>query len=172
MLKSFTVQNRPVTAAVDRTPSGRTVALQDEPATSVSVHALPDGSFEVREALETGAVHVRQVALTHTPAGVEVSIGGRVWTFTPAGRQGTAARAPDASGRLCAPMAGLVVDVRISEGETVAAYQPVATIEAMKVMAALEAPFAGTVQKLSVRTGDRVAHGQEIAVITPAEPAS
>jgi pyruvate carboxylase subunit B len=56
-------------------------------------------------------------------------------------------------------MTGSVADVLVKEGDSVQAYQPMAVVEAMKVLATLEAPIAGEVARIHVSKGDRVDHG-------------
>ncbi|MGH3917944.1 MAG: pyruvate carboxylase [Pseudonocardiaceae bacterium] len=60
-----------------------------------------------------------------------------------------------------APFAG-VVTLLVSEGDTVSAGQPVATIEAMKMEAGITAPKAGTVARLAIKTVAQVEGGDLI----------
>ena len=53
-------------------------------------------------------------------------------------------------------------------GEVVKAGQTVATIEAMKMEAAITAPLAGTVQRLAIGTVQQVEGGDLVLVIDPA----
>ena len=57
---------------------------------------------------------------------------------------------PGVAGQVPAPFAGSVT-VQVAEGDTVDAGQPVATIEAMKMEAAITAPVAGTVRRVVVQ---------------------
>ncbi|MGH4005681.1 MAG: biotin/lipoyl-containing protein, partial [Pseudonocardiaceae bacterium] len=50
----------------------------------------------------------------------------------------------------------------VSEGDTVSAGQPVATIEAMKMEAGITAPKAGTVARLAIKTVAQVEGGDLI----------
>ncbi|WP_024355676.1 pyruvate carboxylase [Leucobacter chironomi] len=69
-----------------------------------------------------------------------------------------------APGHVAAPFSGTVT-VKVTPGESVEAGQPVATIEAMKMEAAITAPVAGTVERV-VFTGTRALEaGDLIAVI-------
>jgi biotin carboxyl carrier protein len=68
-------------------------------------------------------------------------------------------------------MVGVVAGVSVAVGDRVAAYQPVAIVEAMKVLATLEAPFAGIVAAVHVKKGDAVEHGAPLVEITPEEVA-
>ncbi|QCR19518.1 pyruvate carboxylase [Agrococcus sp. SGAir0287] len=77
-----------------------------------------------------------------------------------------AAEKADASqpGHVAAPFAGAVT-VTVAEGDAVAVGQPVATIEAMKMEAAITAQVAGTVQRLAIQGTRAVEAGDLIAVI-------
>jgi biotin carboxyl carrier protein len=88
---------------------------------------------------------------------------GRSYVFTPEtpGRRAAAKK----SGSLSAPMTGVVADVLVSVGDRVEAYQSVAVIEAMKVLATLEAPVAGTVTAVHFQKGERVEHGAIVVEI-------
>jgi acetyl/propionyl-CoA carboxylase alpha subunit len=69
------------------------------------------------------------------------------------------------SSQVTAPMPGRVLGVHALEGASVAAGDPVATLEAMKMEHVVTAPRAGTLTELLVRTGDQVGAGQLLAVI-------
>jgi acetyl-CoA/propionyl-CoA carboxylase, biotin carboxylase, biotin carboxyl carrier protein len=60
---------------------------------------------------------------------------------------------------ISAPMQGTVVRIAVAEGESVAAGQVLAVVEAMKMENPLRAPHAGRVSGLRVRVGDTVAEG-------------
>jgi pyruvate carboxylase len=71
---------------------------------------------------------------------------------------------PANPGHLAVPFAGVVTAV-VAEGDAVEAGQTVATIEAMKLAAAITAPVAGRVARLAI-TGPRQAEaGDLIAVL-------
>lgn len=63
-----------------------------------------------------------------------------------------------------APMPGTVVSVSVRDGEEVAAGQPLATVEAMKMEHQLVAPLGGTVH-LATRPGELVKANQVLATI-------
>lgn len=65
---------------------------------------------------------------------------------------------------VAAPFAG-VVTLQIEEGDTVAAGQPVATIEAMKMEAAITAPVSGTVQRSAIGAVQQVEGGDLLVVL-------
>ena len=61
-----------------------------------------------------------------------------------------------ADGAILAPMPGKVIDVDVSEGETVATGQKLLTLEAMKMEHSLTAPFDGVVAELAAAPGQQV----------------
>ncbi|MBU8822676.1 pyruvate carboxylase [Mycolicibacterium goodii] len=65
---------------------------------------------------------------------------------------------------IAAPFAG-VVTVGVAEGDSVDAGQTIATIEAMKMEAAITAPKPGTVQRIAVATTAQVEGGDLLAVV-------
>ena len=62
--------------------------------------------------------------------------------------------------RVVSPMPGTVADVRVAQGDAVAARQPLVVLEAMKMELPVTAPFDATVAALHVAVGDRVAGGE------------
>ena len=71
---------------------------------------------------------------------------------------------PDLAGHVAAPFSGTVTQ-KISVGDRVSAGQPVATIEAMKMEAAITAPIAGIVKRLTFREARGVEAGDLLLVI-------
>ena len=70
-------------------------------------------------------------------------------------------------GHVAAPFAG-VVTVTADEGDAIEAGATVATIEAMKMEAAITAPVAGIVQRLAIGSIQQVEGGDLVLVIDPA----
>ena len=75
------------------------------------------------------------------------------------------------AGHVAAPFAG-VVTVKVEPGQTVAAGDPVASIEAMKMEAAITATITGRVERVSFSKSQQVEAGDLIVVITPITPAN
>jgi len=73
---------------------------------------------------------------------------------------------PGNPGHVAAPFAG-VVSVARADGDSVEAGATVATIEAMKMEAAITAPISGTVQRLAIGAVQQVEGGDLILVLTP-----
>jgi pyruvate carboxylase len=73
---------------------------------------------------------------------------------------------PTDKSQVAAPFAG-VVTVQVAEGDTVTAGQGVATIEAMKMEAAITSPVAGRVKRLAVPKTQQVDAGDLLVVVEP-----
>jgi pyruvate carboxylase len=67
-------------------------------------------------------------------------------------------------GQVAAPFAG-VVTLTVAEGDTVEAGQGIATIEAMKMEAAITAPRGGTVSRTAIGAVQQVEGGDLLLVI-------
>jgi pyruvate dehydrogenase E2 component (dihydrolipoamide acetyltransferase) len=61
-----------------------------------------------------------------------------------------------------------VIEILVSEGDTVAAEDPLVTLESDKATMDVPAPFAGTVRAITVKVGDRVSQGVALLEIEPA----
>ncbi|GAB3593247.1 pyruvate carboxylase [Angustibacter peucedani] len=72
---------------------------------------------------------------------------------------------PAQAGQVAAPFAG-VVSLAVEQGATVAAGDTVATIEAMKMEAAITSPVAGTVERLAIGTQQQVEGGDLLLVVS------
>ncbi|MFW5690925.1 MAG: acetyl-CoA carboxylase biotin carboxyl carrier protein subunit [Chloroflexota bacterium] len=77
-------------------------------------------------------------------------------------------RAAGPAGDLTAQMPGQVVDVLVSEGDTVAAGQTLVILEAMKMEIRVSAPTGGTVKRVMVQRGDVVERGQPLVEVVTA----
>jgi pyruvate carboxylase len=71
---------------------------------------------------------------------------------------------PSSSGQIAAPFAG-VVSLAVEVGQQVAAGATVATIEAMKMEAAITTPVAGTVERLAIGGQQQVEGGDLLVVV-------
>jgi pyruvate carboxylase len=70
-------------------------------------------------------------------------------------------------GQVAAPFSG-VVTLQVGIGDVVGAGQSVASIEAMKMEAAITAPIAGTIERLAIPKTQQVDAGDLLVVIAPA----
>ncbi|TNM59408.1 pyruvate carboxylase [Streptomyces sp. NP160] len=73
---------------------------------------------------------------------------------------------PSAPGHVASPFAGVVTLV-VAEGDAVEAGQTVATIEAMKMEAAITTPVAGTVRRLAIGAVQQVEGGDLVVEVAP-----
>ena len=114
-----------------------------------------------------------QAYVTREGKSLRVIVDGRVFILGPvggAGRQrGAAGGLADPPGKVSAPLAGVVVDVRVKEGEAFEARQTLVVIEAMKMQNEVQAPMAGTVTRISAVLGARVEKGDFVVEYEPAE---
>lgn len=72
---------------------------------------------------------------------------------------------PTVAGAITAPLPGLVVAVKVQVGQTVAAGQVLAVLEAMKMENDITAPASGVVTEILVEPGTAVAGGQALLVL-------
>lgn len=63
------------------------------------------------------------------------------------------------------PLPGVIIEVSVKEGDTVAAGQKVAVLEAMKMENEIQADRAGVVTKINVSKGDSILEGAAIVTI-------
>lgn len=73
---------------------------------------------------------------------------------------------PAGEGRpVTSPLPGVIIEVSVNEGDTVAAGQKVAVLEAMKMENEIQSDRAGVVTKINVAKGDSVLEGAAIVTI-------
>ncbi|MCU1417639.1 MAG: pyruvate carboxylase [Schumannella sp.] len=79
-----------------------------------------------------------------------------------------AAEKADASqpGQVAAPFSG-VVTLKVAEGDTVEAGQQIASIEAMKMEAAITTPVGGTIARLAIPVTQQVDAGDLLVIVAP-----
>lgn len=65
---------------------------------------------------------------------------------------------------LKAPMPGLILDIKVTEGQAVLKGDPVIILEAMKMENVIKAPADGTVKAVKVKQGDNVEKSQVLIV--------
>jgi pyruvate dehydrogenase E2 component (dihydrolipoamide acetyltransferase) len=64
-----------------------------------------------------------------------------------------------------------IIEILVSEGDTVDAEDPLVTLESDKATMDVPAPMAGTIKTISVKIGDRVSQGSALMEIEPSEGA-
>ena len=99
---------------------------------------------------------------------VEVADGGDVTAIAPAAVPAPAAVAAPvsaASEPLAAPLAGNIVRIEVSPGDSVAAGDVVLILEAMKMETEVRASRDGSVTSVDVKVGDSVAVGDNLLTL-------
>jgi len=102
----------------------------------------------------------RAEALSPEPLAEATETAGRTQAATPPGTHPAAA-----------PLRGTVVSLEIAVGEAIAAGQPVAVLEAMKMQHVVTAPVAGLIHALAAAVGETLDEGAPLAFIQPGEDA-
>jgi propionyl-CoA carboxylase alpha chain len=74
-----------------------------------------------------------------------------------------------AEGSLVAPMPGVVLEIKVSSGDTVSAGDTLLTLEAMKMEHHVKAPYKGTVAEILVSENQQLDNGVPLLVINPVD---
>lgn len=102
-----------------------------------------------------------------------VSVTGGAGMQTAARSKATELGVEPGQHAVACPMAGSILEIRVAEGDRVAAGDALLIVSAMKMESQVAAPRSGTVAALQPLTaGDTVEAGQIVAVIAPAEGAT
>jgi biotin carboxyl carrier protein len=80
-------------------------------------------------------------------------------------KMGMGGAAGAGSGKVKAPMPGLIVKVLVKPGDLVEKGQVLLNFEAMKMENQLKSPVAGVVKEIKVSQGDKIEKGQHLAEI-------
>ncbi len=104
---------------------------------------------------ETGAVEIQRPARQKIASVALVSAPSP----TPAGQHGN----------VRAPLPGLVLEVKVGEGATVRAGDPLVILEAMKMENMIPAPHDGTVRKVFAREGESIGEGDPLLELSRPE---
>jgi len=100
-----------------------------------------------------------------------VAVGPASFEFKPVEASRRRARGL-AAAEIIAPMPGKVLKVLVRAGDLVAAGQPLAVIEAMKMETMLAAESAAIVKQVRVAEGQTVDHGAVLIELSPPPPSS
>jgi len=68
-------------------------------------------------------------------------------------------------GAVKSPLPGMILEIKISEGDSVKAGQVLLILEAMKMENQIQAPHDGKVKKINFRNGDTVSEGEVLCEI-------
>ena len=172
---AYTVAGRehPVDVEYAITRQGLTAAVNGGALDSVLREAKPTSADGTTVILETEGL--RRTFRIRAITGESPLAAGPVARVHVAGSDGSVTltevpRFPEPSaqiapGSLTASMPGSVVRVLVSDGDVVAAGQPVVVLEAMKMEHTLTAPAAGTVTAVAVSVGAQVETGSLLVVV-------
>ena len=135
-----------------------------------------DPAFRVQLDHE-GTRYAVQVTPGAQPPGLQVTVCGRDFVVFEDGepyvltlpRAEAGPEGGDSDGGVESTMPGLIVDVMVAVGDTVAKGAPLLVLEAMKMEHTLTAPFDGKVATVSVTKGDRVAEHVILVKLEPSE---
>ena len=170
MTHRFVCGDEEVSLDIEAEADGWRVHLPGGSVRRITARRLSEGLNEITCLTEAGSVERRyRAAAARTERGIEISVGGDVFVFRPADERRPAVARPASTGSLTAPMGGTVADVLVTAGQRVEAWQPLAVVEAMKVMATIDAPFAGTVTAVHATKGAQVRLGETLVVVEPDE---
>ena len=117
----------------------------------------------------------REVAVDREGDALRVRLGGATYEMTVLDEVRARTQRPERKGlrsgpaTLKAPMPGLVVDLRVKEGDVVAEGAALVIMEAMKMQNELASPAAGRVDKVHVSKGQSVESGQVLLTLAPME---
>jgi biotin carboxyl carrier protein len=169
-------------------PQVRVLARVGERSFKMAVEAAGDGGYRVSLDGESMLVDARRVgggaimSLIIQGRSYETHVGGRNGDYRVAlfgsafqvelqdelasrvKSKGPGAAA-DRSQPILAPMPGLVVEMKVSTGDRVAAGQAIVVVEAMKMQNELSAAAPGVVSEVHVKKGDAVASGQLLVTL-------
>jgi len=135
-------------------------------------HSLVLGGKAVSVNLR-GALHLVHLSVVGDNGQLQATINGRPVQLTAldelAALNLESQTDTQGDGAVVADIPGLVVNLMVSEGQSVAAGEPVIVIEAMKMQNELTAGIAGIVSQIGVKSGQSVYPGDILLVITSEE---
>jgi biotin carboxyl carrier protein len=103
-------------------------------------------------------------AASPAPATADAAIG----TPPPPKKIKAATASPQAgSGDVVSPLAGTILEIKVSAGQKVSSGDLLLVLEAMKMESMIVAPMDGRVQSISVSAGDSVVEGHVLLSLTP-----
>jgi biotin carboxyl carrier protein len=114
---------------------------------------------------QLGLAKLMPVASVRSEARTEAAAAKPMAMAAPAPGSSPAAKGGEASNILKAPLPGLIIDVKVREGDKVKAGQNIVVMEAMKMENQIQATIDGTIKKIFVKKGDNVAEGNTLLEI-------
>ena len=133
--------------------------------------AVGDIENNIAEVSVNGTTYKVELEQAAAPAPVVKSVKPAAAPRTEAGTKVVAKpAAAGGAGAVKAPLPGVILDLKVNVGDSVAAGDTVVILEAMKMEHSLIAPFDGEVVELHAAMGDQVTEGAVLARI--ARPAA
>ena len=165
----FQVDGTDYAVSVDDSPERTTVQIGDGDA--ITVDATTSGIPGLISIVRDGKP--QQAYVARDGRSLRVIVDGRVFILGPVGGagklRGSSGSLADPPGTITAPLAGVVIEVRVKDGDVLEARQVVAVVEAMKMQNEVQAPMAGTVTRVAAVAGSRIEKGELIVAYDPAE---
>ena len=162
-VRRLTSGDRSVHVAIVGTPDSATVAIDDQPASTLHAHTTADTITVVVDGRR------ETMAFARSDSATWISSAQGTWqlrTVAEPSVRDEDAHSGDAE--IVSPMPGSVIAVGTSSGELITAGTAVVVVEAMKMEHTLTTPIDGTVE-LVVAVGDQVRVDQLLARIVPNE---
>ncbi len=140
------------------------VLAEDGTRLTLSARELSPGRWRVGEGDSVFLVDVRW-----TKDLIEIDTPEARHVYRPAPPLAFAGGAAAADWRVTSPLTGMIVDVKVTEGQAVSEGDVVAVMESMKLEISIRAAASGVASRIAVETGVMVDRGQVIAEIIPPE---
>ena len=167
MKREFTldIDGQQITVSAER--DGDVIRVSRDGA-SYSVTILADSA----PGLQTGAQVPTGGVGPRATGGLSSSRSGASTSAAPVGGGSSASGRPDpptagGPGAVTSPMTGVIDQVLVNPGDSVAEGARLVVLEAMKMYIDVMAPTAGTVASVAVAAGESVKEGQQLLAVTP-----
>ena len=141
-----------------------TVLTDNGDAATLSVREITPGRWRVGEG---DTVHLIDARLHAGVIELDTPEGRLI--FHPAAPLDYAGGDAAAERAVASPLTGMIVEIKVTDGQTVAEGDVIAVMESMKLEISIRATSAGIASNISVSNGDMVDRGQVIAEILPSE---
>lgn len=141
-----------------------TVYSENSEALILSAREISPGRWRIAEG---DTVHLIETRLHAGVIELDTPEGRLI--FRPAAPLAFAGGEAVADRAVTSPLTGMIVEIKVSDGQTVAEGDVVAVMESMKLEISIRATAAGIASNISVSNGDMVDRGQVITEILPSE---
>lgn len=162
----FSVAGTLHTVSVD--DAGDRIVVRIDDRAPIEVDATTEGVPGLFSLLRDGKPSRAYVA--RDGKNLRVIVEGRTFVLAPGAgsrERGAAGGLTDPPGKITAPLAGVVVDIRVKVGDRLEPRQVVVVVEAMKMQNEVQAPLAGVVTAVRVEQGGRAEKGALLVEYTP-----